>query len=117
MKKGIAGVFLLLVALALLVAGFRAGGNAVAGGVVLAVVFVSLALRMFGILKRKKKKQIPPKAAQTKDPGVWVANGGETYHQNDICQYLYGKKSKLISRSDAVAQGLRPCKKCYPYGN
>lgn len=107
----------MLVAVAMLAAGFKAGGNAVAGGVLLAALFAFFALRLFGVIKHKQNKKAPTKSPQVKDTGVWVTDGGETYHQYDICQYLYGKKPKLISRSDAVAQGLRPCKKCYPYGN
>ena len=117
MKKKIVGGFLLLVAVAMLAGGIKAGGNAVAGGALLAALFAFLAFRLLGVIKSKKKKHPTANINQVKDPGVWVADGGEAYHQYDICQYLYGKKSKLVSRSDAKAQGLRPCKKCYPYGD
>ncbi len=117
MKKKTVGYLLLLLAALLLIVGIKQGGNAAAGGALLAALFGFLSLRLLGAIKHMTKKQKLSNGPQIKDPGVWVADDGAAYHQYDICQYLYGKKSKLIKRSEAVAHGLRPCKKCYPYGD
>lgn len=43
---------------------------------------------------------------------VYIANSGSKYHRSS-CSSL--KKSKIsISKSDAIAQGYEPCKKCNP---
>ena len=43
---------------------------------------------------------------------VYITNSGSKYHRSS-CSSL--KKSKIsISKSDAIAQGYEPCKKCNP---
>ena len=108
MKKKIVGGFLLLVAVAMLAGGIKAGGNAVAGGILLAALSAFFALRLLGVVKKKDNK------AKEKSPLVYIVQGGDKYHRNSGCPSIAGKHPYKIEKSLAVSQQLTPCKKCYP---
>ncbi len=116
MKGKLLGVVFLVLAASFVAGGISAGGYGILGGIVLALVFVFLALKHLGIIRSKEKKN--EKAGKYgKEATVWVTEGGDVYHANSICQHIYGKQAHYIGRSEAKAKGLRPCKSCYPYGD
>ena len=44
---------------------------------------------------------------------VWVSATGEKYHNKPNCGRMNPDKARQMSRSDAEAQGLEPCSKCF----
>ena len=114
-KKLLAGLFFVLAA-SFVAGGFSAGGGGILGGIVLALVFVALGLKQLGVIGSKGKKNGKTGKYGT-EATVWATSDGDVYHAYSICQYLYGKKAICLGRSEAKAKGLRPCKKCYPYGD
>lgn len=86
------------------------------------IILLIAAIAFVAIRKKSKKEKKSTQAAKSKPAQavpvkVYVVEGGRAYHSNSICQYAYGKKWRLVDKSKAKADGLKPCKKCYPYGN
>lgn len=48
---------------------------------------------------------------------VYVVENGRVYHRASICQHALGRNYTSMTRAQAKKQGLKPCKKCYPYGD
>jgi len=53
----------------------------------------------------------PPVRTQTGQDIVWVTASGKKYHRQD-CRYA--KTATPITRAEAEAKGLTPCKVCKP---
>ena len=119
MKKKIGGVLLLVLAASFVAAGVQKGGSTLWGGLIFAAASVLFALRLLGVLSGKaaKKQTAAMPIQKQRERTVWIAADGSAYHNSDICQYIYGKKARLVYRSEALSKGLKPCKKCYPYGD
>lgn len=44
---------------------------------------------------------------------VWISATGSKYHRNNTCSGMNPDKAVQMSRADAEAKGLKPCKRCY----
>ena len=116
MKKKLLGIVFLVLAVSFVAGGISAGGYGILGGIVLALVFIYLALKQLGVIRSKGKAN--GKAGKYgKEATVWVAAGSDVYHASSICRHIYGTQARRVDRSEARAKGLRPCKNCYPYGD
>ena len=66
---------------------------------------------------KKKTSRTDTDKTQRTSEKVYVFDGGRSYHSCYSCQYVYAKNAKQIDKAEAKAKGLKPCKKCYPYGD
>ena len=60
---------------------------------------------------------VQSQTADTPDVGtedqVWVSATGSKYHRRNNCGTMNPDTATQMSRSEAEAKGLTPCKKCY----
>lgn len=70
------------------------------------------------IWKGKRRMQSKQAAAPSADAvTVYAVKNGYVYHCNTICPHVFGHDRASMTRAQAKKQGLKPCKKCYPYGD
>ena len=110
MKRKLLGAMWFLLAAASLGGGAQAGSSGIAGGAVLALVFIFLGLKSFGVIKSKEKKT-------NEGPVVWTTAGSDKYHRRPGCQHITGKETIRLYKTQAREKGFKPCKTCYPRGD
>ena len=64
-----------------------------------------------------QSQAVQSQTADTQDVGaedqVWVSATGSKYHSRNNCGTMNPDTATQMSRSEAEAKGLTPCKKCY----
>ena len=119
MRK-IIGIACIALAALVLIVGISAGGSTLLVGIVVAVV-LGLVGRNLINKQPSQTQSAAPKSKPTKRAAlkhlVYVTDTGSAYHDNSVCNYIFGKEYKTISIEEARKRGLKPCKSCFPYGD